>query len=659
MSTDTGSRPVRDRTVPADPAQPDPGASRPRAAGPREGRWLLGGLAAVVLAVLVSVAVQVVVDRVPVSPNTNVPVALMDWATVAGLAVAAVLLLRTRMPALVREGLAVAVLAALGTTAVALSLTATDYYLMGLSEDQLFRTQYLTRLTDSAALADINYADISPFYPPGWFWLGGRLADLFGVPAWLFYKPWALTTLGVVPVAAYWVWRRLVGPRLALCIGLVVVAAGLGEAATEPYSWAIAALLPAAVVVFWRSVAPGARRRWPHLVGLGVFIGASLSVYTLLGGFAAAVLAGLAVAGAWLDGPGNRRAGLARTLPALAVVAGTAAVVAAPAWARYVLAVLQGEGGDNAAARFLPLQGAQLPAPMLEPSVWGAFLAVGLVYVVWQGVVGTGRDAAICRPLALLVGGVYAWFGLSTLALGLDTTLLAFRTEPVLETALAAAAVLALRRAWELARRRWPVRSDGQVRGVFAVLTVLGILLGTVTLRDNVRELDPQVAVAHNDPYPSGLNARGLAVPDADEGWIDGLAAAIDTGTGQPADELVVLTTNYPLLAVYPYRGFQANAPHYANPLADYTERSQFVETLATSSSQAEFLARLDAAPWRAPTVFVLRPEDDGLHLELRSDTFPGSPNIHLYDVVFDPAVFAGWYRQDVGPFAVLVRPGS
>ena len=50
---------------------------------------------------------------------------------------------------------------------------ATKLYLFGVSVDQQFRTEYLTRLTDSPALHDMTYIGLPPFYPPGWFWIGG------------------------------------------------------------------------------------------------------------------------------------------------------------------------------------------------------------------------------------------------------------------------------------------------------------------------------------------------------------------------------------------------------------------------------------------------------------------------------------------------------
>ncbi|PSM30483.1 arabinofuranosyltransferase, partial [Haliangium sp. UPWRP_2] len=71
-------------------------------------------------------------------------------------------------------------LAAFVVTTLGMPLGATRLYLFGISVDQQFRTEYLTRLTDSPALHDMTYAGLPPFYPPGWFWIGGRAAALTG-----------------------------------------------------------------------------------------------------------------------------------------------------------------------------------------------------------------------------------------------------------------------------------------------------------------------------------------------------------------------------------------------------------------------------------------------------------------------------------------------
>ncbi len=88
-------------------------------------------------------------------------------------------------------------LSAFAVVTLAMPLAATKLYLLGISVDQQFRTEYLTRLTDSAALQDMTYADLPPFYPAGWFWIGGRVANLIGMHGWEAFKPWAIVSIAV------------------------------------------------------------------------------------------------------------------------------------------------------------------------------------------------------------------------------------------------------------------------------------------------------------------------------------------------------------------------------------------------------------------------------------------------------------------------------
>ena len=156
-----------------------------RSRGDRLPPALLPVLAAV--AVVVCVVVQWAVDAVSLPADTNVPAAATTWTVVAGAAaLGAIVLLRRRSPA-VRAVLVVAVLTTVATAVFAWPLHGTRYYFGGLWSDQQFRTQYLTRMAASASLADMNYADLPPFYPAGWFWPAGRIADLTGMEAWAAY----------------------------------------------------------------------------------------------------------------------------------------------------------------------------------------------------------------------------------------------------------------------------------------------------------------------------------------------------------------------------------------------------------------------------------------------------------------------------------------
>ena len=61
--------------------------------------------------------------------------------------------------------------AGLVVSALGIPLSATKLYLDGIQVDQGFRTQFLTRMAETAANQDMNYVDLPSFYPLGWFWL--------------------------------------------------------------------------------------------------------------------------------------------------------------------------------------------------------------------------------------------------------------------------------------------------------------------------------------------------------------------------------------------------------------------------------------------------------------------------------------------------------
>ena len=118
-------------------------------------------------------------------------------------------------------------LAAFSVVTLAMPLGATRLYLFGISVDQQFRTEYLTRLTDTAELHDMTYIGLPPFYPPGWFWLGGRLAALTGTPAWEMFKPWSIISITIAMVLALVLWAATIRFEYALVVSTATAAAAL------------------------------------------------------------------------------------------------------------------------------------------------------------------------------------------------------------------------------------------------------------------------------------------------------------------------------------------------------------------------------------------------------------------------------------------------
>lgn len=658
-------RPDPDGRV-GEPAPPDrPPADRAAADGdgPAPGgalRFAGELVAASLVAILASAAIQVLVARTPIPAGTNVGLAL---TATGGLLVAALLaaagLAHRRIPALTPP-LAWVGLSALCTVPLALLLAGTRHYLFGISGDQAFRVEFLTRFADSARPADFAYADLPAYYPQGWFWVGGRLADLFGVAPWAFYKPYAIVTMALTGVLSFVVWSLVVGRLRALGLAATTTLVGLALAAYTPYSWLTAALVAPVAVLGVRLVdrARNPGRRW---VGAAMLVGLVLGVagvtHTQIAVFLGFVLAVTALDGL-LRGPADRARRALRLLATAAVVVLAALPLVLLNWAPYLLARLRvPDAAGDAAQRFLPQSGATYPLPMLQPTALGALALAGTVWIVLRF-----RRDPVARALGTTAACGYAWYLLSTLALAADTTLLSFRIEPVIGTALACGAVGLVADGVRAARAHLPGRAaalgelSARLPLVVAVLAA-AIVVGQV--QTTPQTYSWSTSAQNGDYYPDGTKPTGARVPTDAGAWNGELASTIDALTGRPADQVVVLSSSYALLSYRPYWTYQTTVAQYANPLADFPARRDRILAWAAAGSPGALLAALDAGPPRAPSVFVLSRGADGLlRTAVTYDPFPGQAT-GSGTAVFDPRLFddPAFVRRDVGPFTVVVRP--
>jgi galactan 5-O-arabinofuranosyltransferase len=614
--------------------------------------------AAVVVAVAVAAVSLVAIARVdwPAFNSSNQLHALTtvgQFVCLIGL-FAAGWLWRTR-----RQRLAAAVstvsLSALSVVSLAMPLGATKLYLFGVSVDQQFRTEYLTRLTDTAAPHDMTYIGLPPYYPPGWFWLGGRLADLTGTPAWEMFKPWSIISITAAIVVAFVLWASMIRFELALVVATATAAATLAYASAEPYSAIITVLLPPVFVLAWSGLRsgqrhggeerrdPGSGRGWAAVVAVGLFLGLAALFYTLLLGYAAFTLVIMAL----LAAATSRSWAPVGRLVVIAVISGALALIG---WAPYLLAATRGSPSDSGTAQhYLPSDGAQLTFPMLDFTLLGALCMVGTLWLVVYG-----RSSTRAGALAVAVLAVYAWSLLSMLTTLVGTTLLSFRLQPTLTVLLAAAGAFGFVEATLAIAARYTPRTRQRVVAAGAALGAIGAMTFTQDIPDVLR---PDLVVAYTDTDGSGQRADRR--PPGAEQYYRAVDAKIAEVTGRPRHETVVMTADYSFLAYYPYYGFQGLTSHYANPLAQFKERSAAIEGWATITKADQFIAALDKLPWQPPTVFLMRHgANDTYTLRLASDVYPNQPNVRRYQVALDAALFDAprWDVSDIGPFVLAIR---
>src|SRR5271163_3788897 len=301
--------------------------------------------------------------------------------------------------------LALVFVSAFSVVTLGMPLGATKLYLFGISVDQQFRTEYLTRLTDSSSLHDMTYAGLPAFYPPGWFWVGGRIAALTGTPAWETFKPWAITSITIAIAVALVLWWRLVRFEYAVIVTAATAAVTLAYSSPEPYSAMITVLLPPVLILTWSGLRarerhagvtetaerhagvmlePDATRSggWAAVIGAGIFLGVAATCYTLLLAYSAFTVLLMAVALA----AARRRDGLKAALDPLlrlAVIGVITAAIASTTWLPFLLRAAHDPVSNTGSAyHYLPADGAELAFPMLKFTLLGALCLLGTLWLV-------------------------------------------------------------------------------------------------------------------------------------------------------------------------------------------------------------------------------------------------------------------------------------
>ncbi len=600
-------------------------------------------VAAMVAAVVVSTVALIAISRVewPAFPSSNQLYALTTVGQVGCL----VLLLGTAF--LWRSGrqwaarIAASVfLSAFTVVTLGMPLGASRLYLFGISVDQQFRTEYLTRLTQSPALHDMTYIGLPPFYPPGWFWLGGRVAALTGTPAWEMFKPWAIVSIAIAVVLAMTLWSALVRFEYALIVTVATTAVTIAYSSPEPYAAIITVLIPPVLVLAWSGLRGKTRNGgWSAVVGVGLFLGVSATFYTLLVGYTAFTVVVMAVVVALA-----RRS--VEPLLRLVVAGVIALAIAAITWLPFVLRAVRGPLSDTGSAQhYLPADGAVLTFPMLQFSLLGALCMLGTLWLVWRA-----RSSTRAAALGIGVLTVYGWSMLSMLTTLLGTTLLSFRLQPTLTVLLSAAGAFGFIEV----TLAIAVRTSRKVIGVAAAIGLIGAIGFSQDIPDVLR---PDLTVAYTDT--DGYGQRGDRRPPGAEKYYAEVDAAIQKATGRPREDTVVLTADYSFLSYYPYYGFQGLTSHYANPLAEFDKRAAAIESWAELKNADQLAHALDTLPWQPPTVFLMRRgANDTYTLRLAQDVYPNQPNVRRYTVDFDVNLFNGphFTVKTIGPFVVATR---
>lgn len=568
--------------------------------------------------------------------------------------------------------------AALVVTSVGIPLAATRLYLDGVSVDQAFRTQFLTRMADTPGWHDMAYVGDPSFYPGLWFFTGGIFAKLTGMAGWAAYQPWALVTLAVTGSMLVPVWQRLTNSlAVASGISLTTVAATMVYASEEPYAAIVAMGLPAALILGYRAV----RGSTLAIAGMVIYLGLSANLYTLYTGLSALSVVALAILAAFIT---HSITPLLRLL----VMGIGSTLIAAIGWGPYLVAILtQPHGPTGTAQHYLPDIGTEIPLPFFHGIAIGILSFLALIWIIFR--YRTEDVASLAVGLIIC----YCWVVGSMAMTVLGTTLLGFRVELPITLILATAGVLAIAH-WRLVHGtkletlesfRDLDTSPAPAKTITRVMATL-IAVVCVNYATNIpSENEHKINLAYTDA--DGDAIRGDQQPVDSEAYYSDIDKILLAHFGQRSGT-VVLTDEQSFMSFYPYHSYQAMTAHYANPLGEFTRRNAAIDEWTTFSEPRELMEAMDAAEandgWTRPDAMILHtqpdtdvakddptgiiPEsrepseaininDEEFSFTLADDIYPNNPNVRFRTVTFPAKLFAqGWELQQVGPYIVAIR---
>ena len=532
-------------------------------------------------------------------------------------------------------------------SSLGIPLSATKLWLDGIQVDQGFRTQFLTRMTESISYADMNYVDLPTFYPMGWFFLGGRMANLLGMPGWEVYQPWALTSLAAGAAMLTPVWRRLTGSLpTAAAIAMVTTAVVLTEVPDEPYAALVAMFVPAATIGAQRALSGS----WFATIALALFLGVSATFYTLFTAITALTVVVLAVI-LFLNDRGFT------PIKHLLIIGFSSLAIALVAWGPYLYNLLFGDfQARSTANHFLPPEGTYFPLPFFSISIIGLLSLIGLIWLV----IRMNEPEIAALSLAILV--CYLWAMASMAVTLVGTSLLGFRVEVLLILIFATAGVLGIAEIMLVGFDfLYPDRfSDEANRGVLAAVVIL-IAAGSLFYVQQIpEENESHIDQAYADTDGYGERADKFP-PDAARYYGD-IVEYLKTNGRNPG-EAVIYTDEINFMAYNSYYGFNAFTSHYANPLGEFDMRNEDLAAWAelSNTNPREVTAAIDASAWRPPEAFIFRGDlaaGTPLKTHIAHDIYPSQPNVRYEGLFFNPAAFpAGeWSQAQIGPFVVVVR---
>jgi len=461
------------------------------------------------------------------------------------------------------------------------------------------------------------------FYPPLWFFVSGKLAALFDIPAYQTIKYGYFVIYAVYPAALYFVWTRLTRPTVAFAIVFLTIFVRDIYFDFVYYEYIAAAFF----IPWWlyyvedvRGRVAGSTRR----MVMGGLSGALIFMtfyYWFFIGIAAALLR--AAVSMLRKGRGKHRGS---SFGHKIKIGGWCALFSAIYWMPLVLSILN-YGFDSMQNKWFKWGEMALLPEYFLPSVIGIFWLTGMVYLTMR------RRSRVSNGMILLFAGIAALYLCERVLISMDTTIQTRKLTALLPVFLAVPSGLGLAACLGLARRH----SRAAQRLLFGLLGLAVLFWGN------------EHSEIRND-----RNYR-FAINDYVREYELEVFRAVDYR------ERVFLTDKYTQAVYLPYYMFVTHYAPTAHPASRFNERVSFLKYVARQSNPAVVAFLLRRNKFDAVDYFYL-PTDSvrrTAYFEVRPIYFPAETPVERIDFPFATTVESPYMTRQAKDLYALSSPDT
>jgi hypothetical protein len=479
------------------------------------------------------------------------------------------------------------------------SLYGTPFGFGGVAGDMMRMSAIVTHYTTTVKPSDPIPGLVSE-YPPLYAWLIGRGAVLLDAQAWRLLADAEVLTTSAAVLVAFLLWRRHVGPWVALAISaLAFVTWADPRKAFEVITLSI--FVPWVLETFGKP--PRARMHWLLSGLLGGLMVVVYQAWILYSAFA--IVALIVVT---FRAETDRKAYIRRLiLVALVAFAVSAWYVIPYAWAMLT------QNGELVSDLFVSAGINENLFPFLELTPLGLLQLAGLA-----GLLFFYRSTWWAKPILFLVLGVYAYRVINMVRFVFtEHTFFLHYTVRLYTVLLAIAGVLTVAHAVPIILRRLRLIAP-RAAGAAALAVALAWSASYYTEewmpKENAELYTGQRYAwdAHNEPLPNGKYSA-FAPTDNRRRWfpIDPIKKAVADARG-PDARLVTLTVDERLFSYLPWPAYVAIPVEGAGSLSRWPERRAEVTRLSETTDPDAFAAASANTKFGPIDVFVLRKRANG-----------------------------------------------